>query len=64
MTIRLKTERYATGKYDVITLGDYPRRVGHIVGGRDTWLAEVPYKDLGYFKTLKAARQAIERHTD
>ena len=57
---KLKTERYASGKYDVITVGEYPKRVGHIVGGRDTWLAERPYQELGYFKTLKQARQAIE----
>ena len=57
--MKLKAERYAQGKYDVITTGDYPRRVGHITGARDTWLPEIGYQSLRYQKTLKAAVDAI-----
>jgi hypothetical protein len=55
----LRAEKYATGKYDVLTVGEYPRRVGHITGARDTWLPEIGYEQLRYQKTLKAAVDAI-----
>jgi hypothetical protein len=56
---RLKAEKYATAKYDVLTLPPYPRRVGHIVGGNGTYLAEIGQESLGYFKTLQGALSAI-----
>ena len=52
-------EQYATGKYDVLYSGLYPRRIGHIVGANRTYQAERGPVNLGYFKTLKAAMQAI-----
>ena len=58
----LKTEKYATGKYDVLTLGEYPRRIGHITGARDTWLPEIGHVSLPYQKTRKAAVHAIALH--
>ena len=54
------TEQYAYSKYSVITKGDYPKRIGHIVGAKRVWHAETQTKDLGYFQTRKAAQQAIE----
>ena len=62
------TEIYATGKYDVLTAnkdGSFPRRIGHIVGGKRRWQAEMTPNhfinpDLGYFNTKKAAMLAIE----
>jgi len=54
-----KTEKYASGKYDVIYTGLYPRRIGHIVGANKTYLAERGPVNLGYFKTRKGAMQAI-----
>ena len=63
----IKSEIYATGKYDVLYCNDngtYPRRIGHIVGAKGSWLAECTLNhlrpDLGYFKTKKAALLAIE----
>ncbi len=58
-----KTEKYATGKYDVIKSdenGEYPRRLGHITGAKSSWFAEAPHKDLGYHKTKKQAVKAID----
>jgi hypothetical protein len=55
----LKTEKYSAGKFFVYTKGDYPRRVGHVVGARSSWHAEAGAVDLGYHKTKKAAVQAI-----
>ena len=54
-----KTEKYAATRYDVMYIGAYPRRIGHIVGAKDTWLAERGPINLGYFKTKKAAKEAI-----
>ena len=48
------TEKYSDCKYDVMASnpdGKYPRRLGHIVGAKDVWLAEAGYTDLGYHKT-------------
>jgi len=63
----IKTEIYATGKYDVIYTNDkgqYPRRIGHIVGAKRNWLAEVTLNhlrpNLGYYRTKKAALLAIQ----
>ena len=57
----VKIEKYAFGKWDVRTRGDYPRRVGHIVGGNRRYLAEMgPDRSLGYFETLKGAAAVIE----
>ena len=57
----VKIERYASGKWDVQTVGDYPRRIGHITGGNRNYLAEMgPDGTLGYFPTLKAAAEMIE----
>ena len=58
--VELKTERYSTGKFDVLTVGEYPRRVGHIVGARRVYLAETGPISLGYHKTMKAAVSAIK----
>ena len=58
----LKTEKYSTGKYDVLTAGEYPRRVGHIVGAKRSWLAEAGPIVLGYYKTRMAAVDAIALH--
>jgi hypothetical protein len=54
-----RIEKYSTGKWDVRTRGDYPRRIGHIVGGRKRYLAEMGPESLGYFPTLKKAASAI-----
>jgi hypothetical protein len=61
------SEIYSTGKYDVLYANDkgqYPRRIGHIVGAKRSWLAEVTLNhltpNLGYFKTKKAALLAIK----
>ena len=56
---KLKCERYSTGKYMVYSTGEYPQRVGHIVGGKSAWHAESGQLDLGYFKTKKLALAAI-----
>lgn len=57
----VKIERYASGKWDVRTTGDYPRRIGHITGARRRYCAEMgPDGTLGYFETLRAAALAIE----
>jgi hypothetical protein len=58
---RAKTEQYAAGKYDVRDKAT-SQRIGHIVGARDTWLAESGHVSLGYFATKKAAIAAIVRH--
>lgn len=56
-----KTERYAIEKWMVYTTGDYPKRIGHIVGGNRKYLAEMgPDGTLGYFRTIRAAKEAIE----
>ena len=55
----LKLERYANGKWNVLTSGFCLKRVGHIVGGNQSYLAEMGPTSLGYFKTLKDARAAI-----
>ena len=52
-------EKYAEAKYFVYSAKPYPCRVGHIVGANRTYQAESGANDLGYFKTLKAATQAI-----
>ena len=62
------SEIYATGKYDVLYANDNgqcPRRIGHIIGGRRNWQAEMTMNhfikpDLGDFKTKKAALLAIQ----
>lgn len=53
------TETYATGKCNVMRTGEYPQRIGHITGGKEQWLAERGGISLGYFKTRKAAKDAI-----
>lgn len=55
------TERYATGKYMVYAHegGKYPYRIGHICGGKTTWLAERGRETVGYFDTVKKAAEAI-----
>lgn len=58
-TIKLKSERYSTGKYMVYTPAPYPRRVGHVAGGKDRWHAEMGPLSLGCFKTKKLAVKAI-----
>lgn len=58
---KLRTERYAAGKYDVLTCSPYPRRVGHICGGNRKYLAECGPTPLGYFESLKEARAAIAK---
>lgn len=57
----LRREKYATGKWMVYTKGDYPRRVGHIVGGNKKYLAEMGPETLGSFPTLVKATRAIEK---
>ena len=54
-----KTEKYAIGKFDVISTGAYPSRIGHICGAKTTWHAESGHVDLGYHKTKKKALEAI-----
>ena len=58
-TYETKLQRYAIGKWDVLTTGEYPARVGHIVGGNGKYLAETGPVTLGYYPTLKAAQAAI-----
>ena len=60
----LKTEKQAPGKYEVYTTGDYPRRVGFIVGAKDTWLAESGSTSLGYHKTKISALESIAAYCD
>lgn len=65
MAIKYKTSRESAGRYSVhITdeRGEYPQRVGYIVGGRDNWLAESGPESLGYHTTKKKALQAIIDH--
>jgi len=52
-------ESYAEGTYDIIWHGLFPRRIGYIVGANRVYQAERGPVDLGYFKTLKAAMQAV-----
>ena len=57
-----KAERYAQGKWDVHLFdesGEYPVRVGHIIGGNRKYLAEKGPRNLGYFQTKGQALQAI-----
>lgn len=57
------TEKQAAGKFAAMARNaaapHYPRRIGFICGGRDSWLAERGRQSLGYFKTRKAALDAI-----
>ena len=58
----LHTEKYSASKYFIYTTGDYPVRVGHIIGARKVYLVEAGRADLGYFKSLKSALEAIAKH--
>ena len=59
MIMATRLEKYASGKWFVYTAGDYPKLVGHIVGGNKVYLAERGPESLGYFPTIKAAKAAI-----
>ncbi len=60
--MKTKTEKYSSGKWDVLTVAPYPVRVGHIIGGNKRYLAEMGGLTLGYFNTLKQAQEAIEKN--
>ena len=63
----IKAEKYSTGKYDVTRTdenGQYPIRIGHIIGGYRSFLAESGPTNLGYHKTKKAAIEAIAKHKE
>ena len=63
----MKAEKYSTGKYDVMQTdenGQYPIRIGHIIGGYRSFLAESGRANLGYHKTKKAAIAAIAKHQE
>ncbi len=57
--MKVKLERYASGKWDLFTVGDYSVRIGHIAGGNGRYCAESGPITVGYFKTLKAASDAL-----
>jgi len=60
--MRFYTERQAAGRFAAMASmdsGQWPRRIGFIIGGRATWLAERGAESLGYFKTRNAALAAI-----
>jgi len=59
--MQTRTEKYAAGKYMVYTTGEYPLRIGHIVGANRVYLAECGPLTIGYFKTRKAAMDAIAK---
>lgn len=60
--MNLKTEKYASCKYDVLTKNEFPRRVGHIIGAKTSWFAECGPISLGYFKSKKLAVSAINEY--
>ncbi|MHC4238031.1 MAG: hypothetical protein ACYSSM_07325 [Planctomycetota bacterium] len=62
--IKVRCERYSTGRYMVYTSPPYPRRLGHIEGGRNRWLAEFGLESLGYFRTKKLAAAAIAERAE
>ena len=62
MNSQIKAERYASGKWDILTVPPYPVRIGHIIGSNKCYLAEQGSTNLGYFKTLKEAKKAIWDH--
>ena len=62
------TEKQGDGRFNAMvkneTAPHYPRRVGFIIGGRDSWLAESGPESLGYHKSRKAALAAIASHKE
>ena len=63
----IKAEKCSTGRYDVMQTdehGQYPIRIGYIVGGYRSFLAESGRANLGYHKTKKAAIEAIAKHQE
>lgn len=64
-TKRIKTELYSPGRWDVLHTdenGQYPVRVGHIIGARKVYLAESGPTNLGYYTSKKNAVAAIAKH--
>jgi len=62
---QVKAEKYSTGKWDITQTnenGEYPIRIGHIIGGYRSFLAESGPTNLGYHKTKKGAIEAIVQH--
>ena len=61
----MTVERYAHAKWFVYQSdqnGEYPRCVGHIIGGNQKYLGECGPHTLGYFTSKKQAVQAIEQY--
>jgi len=59
------TEKYADGKFFVRAVdedNEYQVRIGDITGGGSSWHASAGRFDLGYFKTKKAAAEAVFDH--
>lgn len=55
-------ERVATGRFDIMVAqedGKYPSRIGHVIGGANSWHAERGPESLGYHDTLQKAMNAV-----
>ena len=58
-------ERYANARWFVYQTdqhGQYPRCIGHIVGGNQKYLVECGPHTLGYFASKTQAMQAIVQY--
>lgn len=52
-----RLEKFATGRFDVKAPNGL--RLGSVIGGRRTWCAEIGNRVVGYFRSPRAAGEAL-----